>query len=506
MKFRLVYVVFLAVCLFSAALILSEVHQLASFDFGLVSSTIGSLSSSTYYSSDAIEFEGASEFLSLLRKAYQKKIANPLPHCQRRRSNNATNEKEMKVEVFNRAIEIDWIGKNISAVEPTWSSPDRGSCNFAGLAFPPTKGTLHAALHQTTYISPFFTATQCKNSFSWESDNPVTCTGNNFGGTLGANTQQGCIEQSVSGYQMMLWNKQNSNDALLQCLKHYLRTDEVLRSVNITYQMEGLIANLTRMDYLSQRGYSHSNTDWSKLAFLHWTDKAMIIEDSALGIAGILQSAGINTTNYSGETARTLAGLLNAVNNGENSTFTKCVDGLLPPMIGKEKYSSEEERIWKETGAFLSASTMKESPSSLLRTFPGSLHGVLPPSPTAIYSVDALLGSVLNVDSEAYYPGCSPYWGSILRQGKSPKNAFKEIKSEADRNGTIFAHLKGKPNILRNEIIKTCAEDASKCPFPTYDLVIDVTQVYCGGFFHFTIESKCICSTFFLFQLRTQSH
>ena len=46
--------------------------------------------------------------------------------------------------------------------------------------------------------------------------------------------------------------------------------------------------------------------------------------------------------------------------------------------------------------------------------------------------------------------------------------------------------------MLRNEIIKTCAEDyASKCPFPSYDLVIDVTQVYCGGFFHFTIESKC---------------
>ena len=28
----------------------------------------------------------------------------------------------------------------------------------------------------------------------------------------------------------------------------------------------------------------------------------------------------------------------------------------------------------------------------------------------------------------------------------------------------------------------------SSCPFPSYDLVIDVSQVYCGGFFHWSVE------------------
>ena len=178
MKPRLVYNAFLAVCAFNLALILSGMHRLEIF-YQASTATLGSLPLSSP-SSDAIEFEGASEFLSLLRKAYQKKIANPPPHCQRQRSNNATKERGMKVEVFNRAIEADWIGRNISAVEPTWSSPDRGSCNFVGLAFPPTNGTVHAALHQTTYISSFYTTGQCNNSFQWESEKPITCLGINF--------------------------------------------------------------------------------------------------------------------------------------------------------------------------------------------------------------------------------------------------------------------------------------------------------------------------------------
>ena len=235
---------------------------------------------------------------------------------------------------------------------------------------------------------------------------------------------------------MMLWNKQNSNDALLQCLKHYLRTDEVLRTVNITSQMEEMIANLTEMDSLGQGGYSHSVTDWSTLAFLRWSDTALRIEDSEMGIPGILQSAGI--TNVEETVRTTLEGLSSAVKYDKNPTLTKCVQELLPSMIGKEKYTSEEERIWKETGAYLSrVSTMQELPSSLLRSFPGSLHGVLPPSPTAIYSVHALLGAVLNVDSEAYYPGCTPYWDSILRQGRPNKNAFKE-KSQRPTGMALF--------------------------------------------------------------------
>ena len=96
----------------------------------------------------------------------------------------------------------------------------------------------------------------------------------------------------------------------------------------------------------------------------------------------------------------------------------------------------------------------------------------------------------MNVNSEAYFPGCTPYWNAILRREAFPKKAFIETDKEAKRNGTIFAHLKGSRQNLRNEIIKTCAVDESKCPFPTFDLVIDVTQVYCQGFFHWMIESK----------------
>lgn len=67
---------------------------------------------------------------------------------------------------------------------------------------------------------------QCKTTFQWESDAPTSCLGIKFGGTLGADTKQGCLEESVCGYQMMLWNRKNSNDDLLQCLKHHLEIDE----------------------------------------------------------------------------------------------------------------------------------------------------------------------------------------------------------------------------------------------------------------------------------------
>jgi len=492
-----ILVVFLCV-----ALNLSEVQKLKLFDLASSStSSVEELSSNSSSSlSDAIEFEGASDFLSLLRDAHRQILANPPPHCQRRHSNNAVKEKDMKVEVFNRAIEVDWIGRNISAVEPTWSNTNLASCNFVGLAFPPTEGTLHAASHQKTYISLFHTVNQCVGSFQWERDKPITCLGNNFGGTLGANTEKGCIEESVGGYQTMLWNKQNSNDALFQCLKHYLRTDEVLRMVNVTPYMESVVANLTKTDYIGRRGYSSRDLDWSTLSFFHWSDLA-------LKSTGILESAGITTSE---ETVGSMLRLMSAVKNGNNTALTKCVEGLRPPMSRKTNNTSEEERIWKETGAYLSASTMQQSPSSLLRSFPGSLHSVLPPSPTAIYSVNALLGTVVNVDSEAYYPGCTAYWNAMLRhqdEGAPPKNAFVETDLEANRNGTIFASLKKTPHILRNEIIKTCAEDESKCPYPTYDLVIDVTQVFCGAFFHWIIESALLVQPFlFQFTTSTESH
>ncbi len=463
MKLRAVIsIVILVACLAK----IGWVHQLKLFD--LVSTITASTVSSSSSSGIVVEFEGAANFLFLLRKAHQQKITNPSPHCRLRHSNATT------VEVFNRAIEFDWIGRNISAVEPTWSGPNRASCNFVGLAFPPTKRTLHAALQQTTYISAFYTVNQCQGAFIWGSDKPVTCLNNNFGGTLGANTREGCVEESAGGYQMMLWNKRNSNNAVFQCLKHFLQTDESVRMVNITH-MESIVANLTNKDFVSKRGYGapSSDVDWSTLAFFYWSEMAL----NSSGVVSDERLIG------------TLVRLKNTIQNGNNTALNKCVEELMPPMIGTNN-TPEQERIWKEMGAYLSASTMQQSPSSLLRSFTDSLHGVLPPPPTAIYSVNALLGRVINVDSEAFYPGCTAYWHSVLRSDAPPKNAFHETNNEVKRNGTIFTDWTKTPHILRNEIIKTCAADESKCPFPTYDLVIDVTQAYCGGFFHWMIESE----------------
>lgn len=41
---------------------------------------------------------------------------------------------------------------------------------------------------------------------------------------------------------------------------------------------------------------------------------------------------------------------------------------------------------------------------------------------------------------------------------------------------------------FREEILHICSTNQRECPFPTYDLVLSVEQVYCGEFFHFVIE------------------
>ena len=54
----------------------------------------------------------------------------------------------------------------------------------------------------------------------------------------------------------------------------------------------------------------------------------------------------------------------------------------------------------------------------------------------------------------------------------------------------MFTNLmaNSSPRIICEEILHSCSKNWSLCPFPTYNLVIDVSQVYCGGFFHFEIE------------------
>ena len=125
-----------------------------------------------------VTFKGANNFLPLLRQAHKRKIANPLPHCKHSNNNTSKNLSESnhdKIRIFNRAIEVDWIGRNISSVEPTWSANGTSSCQFAALAFPPTDDTLSRAIQQKTYVSSFYTASQCglgntNGAFQWDPD------------------------------------------------------------------------------------------------------------------------------------------------------------------------------------------------------------------------------------------------------------------------------------------------------------------------------------------------
>ena len=97
-----------------------------------------------------VTFEGASNFLTLLREEYRRKMSKPRPHCQ----HNSSSITEIRQ--FNRAYQLDWIGRNISSVE--MSDPTLSSCHFAALQFPPTSATIEKAIRQTTYHSSFYTA------------------------------------------------------------------------------------------------------------------------------------------------------------------------------------------------------------------------------------------------------------------------------------------------------------------------------------------------------------
>jgi len=68
--------------------------------------------------------------------------------------------------------------------------------------------------------------------------------------------------------------------------------------------------------------------------------------------------------------------------------------------------------------------------------------------------------------NEVYFPGCTPYWTALFNEKKAqePQKHLPSCSSATNQSSS------------------------SDCPYPTYDLVIDVSQVYCIDFFHFTIE------------------
>jgi len=146
-------------------------------------------------------------------------------------------------------------------------------------------------------------------------------------------------------------------------------------------------ANLTRLfnDNFGRSltgGYGKdSDWDWNTIAFTEWT--RAVLFDYAMKIH--------NGTDMIEET---IAEMLDVLKADRNSTikkpFTECVEELIP-IINANSSSDEVQRLWRERGIHLTVSTMAEAPSSLLRSFPGSLRGILPPPPTVVYSVNAIL-------------------------------------------------------------------------------------------------------------------
>jgi len=329
-----------------------------------------------------IIFEGSSNFLHLLRQAHQKKVLNPLPHCQQQ-YNIST---DSRIRPYNRAIEIDFVGKEkLNAVRPTWSSTNTSSCHFTALSFPPKDTTLESALQQTTYITSYYTKDQCTKALNWNEQSINTCLANNWGGTLGsAKNIEDCISTSVGGYPIKQWLNHSSTNAV-ECLTQFLKEnsqyqfdiahiEDVSSSINITDFFFG--------DAVMGTGYGATKSHgvyWYAQMFIDWSK------------AVLLQGSNNDTNKDNVENVITQIG--NILKGDRNSTkpLSQCVDKLLPPSQDHTSIN-----YWKERGVHMAVSTLGNSPSALLQKFSGSLGGVLPSPPTAVYSKDAILETLVS--------------------------------------------------------------------------------------------------------------
>lgn len=105
------------------------------------------------------------------------------------------------LRIYNRAINYDWIGRGLPAAEfQRYSTSENDSCKFTAMEFSPTEETLNTALRQRTFLTPYFTAEQCKQiSFPMSSDTTSDdCSDQFFHGTLfrPVTSFDDCIEQS----------------------------------------------------------------------------------------------------------------------------------------------------------------------------------------------------------------------------------------------------------------------------------------------------------------------
>eukprot|EP01082_Thalassiosira_pseudonana_P006326 g6188.t1 g6188 contig20:1032949-1034593(+) len=139
---------------------------------------------------------------------------------------------------------------------------------------------------------------------------------------------------------------------------------------------------------------------------------------------------------------------------------------------------SSHDKPWN--GFRVKSSTMKDMPSPLLRSFSGSLQRVLPASPTATYSTNAVVFKHTEVSGEAYYPGCTPWWNAITKEYGRFLSADSEFAKRSDS---------ADPRALREDVIQTCSDnDDKQCPFEKFGIVINLMQAYCGETFHWYIE------------------
>lgn len=333
-------------------------------------------------------FDGTFSFLALLRKEYDRKIINPRPHCI---TTSSVANIQKKVRRFNRAVEVDWVGRNISSVNPTWSSNETASCHFAALEFPPTSKSLDKAVNEVTYHSSFYTPAQCE-ARNWNLHLMDTCEGNNWGGTLGSMSKDICVKESSWGYPVHLWAQKHLHGEQherkpLHCIEILLEYDSTpeeaslnigkLHSVAASIDEESFVKKLMSRDFTM--GYG-TTTDWNFLIFKEYSSEVL---NSFLG-----------NSSASKQTIDTLEQLGDGF---KQDRVSKCIEELIPyphNYAGESATKIHQYRYWKKYGVHLEKSSMKYSVSSILKSLPGSLRNVLPPPPTAIYAVNAILSKV----------------------------------------------------------------------------------------------------------------
>lgn len=332
-----------------------------------------------------IMFKGSSNFLLLLRQAHQTKVLNPLPHCQQHH-HISSNTESSRIRPYNRAIEIDFVGKErLNAVRPTWST-NTSSCHFTALSFPPTDATLESALQQTTYITSYYTKDQCIDALNWNEKSINTCLANVCGGTLGtAKNIEDCISTSVGGYPIKQWLNHSSTNAV-ECLTQFLKENSQYQFIDIAH-IEDVSSSINITDFFFGDAVMGTGYGATKSHGVYWYAQMFIDWSKAV----LLQGSNNDTSKDNVENVITQIG--NILKGDRNSTksLTQCVDKLLPPSQDHTSIN-----YWKERGVHMAVSTLGNSPSALLQKFSGSLGGVLPSPPTAVYSKDAILETLVS--------------------------------------------------------------------------------------------------------------